>query len=79
MSFARQRKSYLAVEREVQRAENILATGRMPSLETIREQFKLIAKANHPDHGGCGSGIYTIALLQAAKKTLIEDLERRNG
>lgn len=79
MSFARQKKSDLAIEREVQRAESVLATGISPSLETIRSQFKLIAKANHPDHGGCGSGIYTIALLQAAKKTLIEDLERRNG
>ena len=79
MSFTKSQKSDIMIEREVMVAERILSTGKRPTEAMIREQFKLIAKANHPDHGGCGEGTYTMEKLQWAKKTLIDNLESRNA
>lgn len=78
MSFIPTPVSELGADREVQKAESILATGRQPTEEMIRSQFKLIAYANHPDHGGCGTGTYTMEKLQWAKKTLLNYVEKKN-
>ncbi len=79
MSFTKQPKSELSIEREVQRAERILCTGRNPSEATVREQFKLLVMANHPDHGGVKSEVLTMEKLQWGKKILLDYLESRNG
>lgn len=75
MSFKSTPRSELAIERDLQNARRILSVGQQPAEEEIRQQFKRIAKANHPDHGGHASVVYTMELLQWAKKILLENLE----
>ncbi len=77
MSFKKQPMSELAIDREVQKAEDILCTGRKPSEATVREQFKHLVRANHPDCGTVKSEVLTMEKLQWAKKILLNYLESK--